>query len=222
MEKCHWAFGDHGNPHEWGLGPDSSRVEILKIAESWFPAGRRYFAANLFWKLTRTHRSFEWLRKSPAWMWLSSMLELARWEQRWDPLWHDLNHVSPWIVDICVVRHSEVDYYKQLIDNRTIQTSVSMVRWWFGATPSHLLDLLCIYEEFGTFENLKICIAGITHSRPSYTNSQTFGCSAFICWSCRVVLEWVRVYSQHVAIIGIIEDLDVLMLLRVQHERRGR
>ena len=32
-------------------------------------------------------------------------------------------------VDICVVRHSEVDYYKQLIDSRTIQTSIVNGRW---------------------------------------------------------------------------------------------
>ena len=56
-------------------------------------------------------------------------------------------------VDICVVRHSEVDYYKQLIDSRTIQTSIVNGGDGSGQHPSQcLLDLMTIYEEFGTFE----------------------------------------------------------------------
>ena len=57
-------------------------------------------------------------------------------------------------VDICVVRHSEVDYYKQLIDSRTIQTSIVNGGDGSGQHPSQcLLDLMTIYEEFGTWKS---------------------------------------------------------------------
>ena len=38
-------------------------------------------------------------------------------------------------IDICVIRHSMEDYYKELIDSRTIQTAI--VKWWrwFWSTP---------------------------------------------------------------------------------------
>lgn len=43
----------------------------------------------------------------------------------------------------------------------------------------------------------------------------------FICWSGKWYSNEFDVYGQHVAIDDVIEDLDVLMLLRVQRERHG-
>ena len=71
-------------------------------------------------------------------------------------------------VDICVVRHSEVDYYKQLIDSRTIQTSIVNGGDGSGQHPSQcLLDLMTIYEEFGTFEILRFVLQVILRIRVS-------------------------------------------------------
>ena len=127
-------------------------------------------------------------------------------------------------VDICVVRHSEVDYYKQLIDSRTIQTSIVNGGDGSGQHPSQcLLDLMTIYEEFGTFGNLKICIAGdITHSRVAKSNMRILkrlGAQIYFAGPTEWYSSEFDVYGQHVAIDDVIEDLNVLMLLRVQHER---
>jgi len=88
-----------------------------------------------------------------------------------------------------------------------------------------LLDLMTIYEEFGTFENLKICIAGdITHSRVAKSNMQILkrlGAQLYFAGPAEWYSNEFDVYGQHVAIDDVIEDLDVLMLLRVQHERHG-
>lgn len=84
---------------------------------------------------------------------------------------------------------------------------------------------MTIYEEFGTFENLKICIAGdITHSRVAKSNMQILkrlGAQLYFAGPAEWYSNEFDVYGQHVAIDDVIEDLDVLMLLRVQHERHG-
>ncbi|MFR3960500.1 MAG: hypothetical protein ACLTZB_08385 [Streptococcus salivarius] len=108
-------------------------------------------------------------------------------------------------VDICVVRHSEVDYYKQLIDSRTIQTSIVNGGDGSGQHPSQcLLDLMTIYEEFGTFENLKICIAGdITHSRVAKSNMQILkrlGAQLYFAGPAEWYSNEFDVYGQHVAL----------------------
>ena len=55
-------------------------------------------------------------------------------------------------VDICVIRHPEVDYYRELIASPTITTSIINGGDGSGQHPSQsLLDLMTIYEEFGRF-----------------------------------------------------------------------
>ncbi|MGC4441627.1 aspartate carbamoyltransferase, partial [Streptococcus suis] len=68
----------------------------------------------------------------------------------------------------------EVDYYKQLIDSRTIQTAIVNGGDGSGQHPSQcLLDLMTIYQEFGHFDQLKIAITGdLTHSRVAKSNMQ--------------------------------------------------
>lgn len=124
-----------------------------------FQLDRQYFAANLFFEnSTRTHKSFEVAEKKLG-------LDVIEFDagtssvNKGETLYDTILTMSALGVDICVVRHSEVDYYKQLIDSRTIQTSIDNGGDGSGQHPSQcLLDLMTIYEEFGTFENLKICI----------------------------------------------------------------
>ncbi|CRH93361.1 Aspartate carbamoyltransferase [Chlamydia trachomatis] len=127
-------------------------------------------------------------------------------------------------VDICVVRHPDVDYYKQLIDSPTIQTSIVNGGDGSGQHPSQsLLDLMTIYEEFGGFEGLKVVIAGdITHSRVAKSNMQILkrlGAEIYFAGPSQWYSDEFDVYGQHIAIDDMIEEVDVMMLLRVQHER---
>ena len=75
---------------------------------------------------------------------------------------------------------------------------------------------MTIYEEFGTFENLKICIAGdITHSRVAKSNMQILkrlGAQLYFAGPAEWYSNEFDVYGQHVAIDDVIENLDVLML----------
>ena len=189
-----------------------------------FQLDRQYFAANLFFEnSTRTHKSFEVAEKKLG-------LDVIEFDagtssvNKGETLYDTILTMSALGVDICVVRHSEVDYYKQLIDSRTIQTSIVNGGDGSGQHPSQsLLDLMTIYEEFGGFEGLKIVIAGdITHSRVAKSNMQVLkrlGAEIFFTGPGQWYSEEFDVYGQHVEIDDVIEEIDVLMLLRVQHER---
>ena len=163
-----------------------------------FQLDRQYFAANLFFEnSTRTHKSFEVAEKKLG-------LDVIEFDagtssvNKGETLYDTILTMSALGVDICVVRHSEVDYYKQLIDSRTIQTSI--VNGGDG-------------------------IAGdITHSRVAKSNMQILkrlGAQLYFAGPAEWYSNEFDVYGQHVAIDDVIEDLDVLMLLRVQHERHG-
>lgn len=200
------------------------RGSDFKRNQADFRLDRQYFASNLFFESsTRTHKSFEVAEKKLG-------LEVIEFDagsssvNKGETLYDTILTMSALGVDICVVRHPDVDYYKELIDSRTIQTSIVNGGDGSGQHPSQcLLDLMTIYEEFGQFENLKIAIAGdITHSRVAKSNMQILkrlGAELYFAGPREWYSEEFEVYGKHVALDDVIEDLDVLMLLRVQHER---
>ncbi|MGT2736762.1 aspartate carbamoyltransferase catalytic subunit [Streptococcus orisratti] len=189
-----------------------------------FTLDRQYFAANLFFESsTRTHKSFEVAEKKLG-------LDVIEFDaktssvNKGETLYDTILTMSALGIDICVIRHSEVDYYKELIDSRTIQTAIVNGGDGSGQHPSQcLLDLMTIYEEFGDFENLKVAIAGdITHSRVAKSNMQILkrlGAEIYFAGPKEWYSEEFDVYGKHVSIDEIIGEVDVLMLLRVQHER---
>lgn len=110
------------------LGLDSVEVEILKNGRADFQLDRQYFAANLFFEnSTRTHKSFEVAEKKLG-------LDVIEFDagtssvNKGETLYDTILTMSALGVDICVVRHSEVDYYKQLIDSRNY--SDLYCQWW--------------------------------------------------------------------------------------------
>ena len=185
---------------------------------------RTYYASNLFFEdSTRTHKSFE-MAELRLGMGMIDFDARTSSVNKCETLYDTILTMSALGVDICVIRHSEVDYYKQLIDSPTIQTSIVNGGDGSGQHPSQsLLDLMTIYEEFGGFEGLKIVIAGdITHSRVAKSNMQVLkrlGAEIFFTGPGQWYSEEFDVYGQHVEIDDVIEEIDVLMLLRVQHER---
>ncbi|HFI0236840.1 TPA: aspartate carbamoyltransferase catalytic subunit [Streptococcus suis] len=185
---------------------------------------RKYYASNLFFEdSTRTHKSFE-MAELRLDMGMIDFDARTSSVNKGETLYDTILTMSALGVDICVIRHSEVDYYKQLIDSPTIQTSIVNGGDGSGQHPSQsLLDLMTIYEEFGTFEGLKIAIAGdITHSRVAKSNMQILkrlGAEIFFAGPKEWYAEEFDVYGQHVTIDDIVDTVDVLMLLRVQHER---
>ncbi|ETJ08908.1 MAG: Aspartate carbamoyltransferase [Enterococcus faecalis DORA_14] len=200
------------------------RAGEFKQGAKWHPEERQYFATNLFFEnSTRTHKSFEVAEKKLG-------LEVIEFEasrssvQKGETLYETVLTMSAIGVDVAVIRHGKENYYDELIQSKTIQCSIINGGDGSGQHPTQcLLDLMTIYEEFGGFEGLKVAIVGdITHSRVAKSNMQLLNrLGAEIYFSGPE--EWYDhqfdVYGQYVPLDEIVEKVDVMMLLRVQHER---
>ena len=76
-----------------------------------------------------------------------------------------LKHLKAIGVDGVVIRHPQNNYFEELIPHLNIPIFNGGDGSGNHPTQS-LLDLLTIYQEYGTFEGLKIAIVGdIAHSR---------------------------------------------------------
>ncbi|GBD63602.1 Aspartate carbamoyltransferase [Tetragenococcus halophilus subsp. flandriensis] len=94
--------------------------------------------------------------------------------QKGETLYDTVLTMSAIGVDCVVIRHSDENYYDALIQSPTIQCSVINGGDGSGQHPTQcLLDLMTIYEEFGSFKGLNVAIVGdITHSRVAKSNMQ--------------------------------------------------
>lgn len=131
-------------------------------------------------------------------------------------------------IDIEVIRHSKNKYYQDLI-NTSGKLNLGIINAGDGSGqhPSQcMLDMMTIYEQFGKFENLKIAIVGdITNSRVAKSNMQLLkklGAKIYFAgpeyWYDKKFDE----YGKLSELDEILPELDVVMLLRVQHERHQK
>lgn len=121
--------------------------------------------------------------------------------------------------DCMVIRHPQNNYFNQL---ETIQVPLMNGGDGTGNHPTQsLLDLMTIYEEFGTFEGLKATIVGdIRHSRVAHTNieiMERLGMEVYISGP----KEFDDGSGTYIDFNEAIETMDIIMLLRVQYERHG-
>ncbi|KAF1301501.1 aspartate carbamoyltransferase catalytic subunit [Enterococcus saccharolyticus] len=200
------------------------RGQEFKRGAKWTPGKDKYFATNLFFEnSTRTHKSFEIAEKKLG-------IDVIEFDpdkssvQKGETLYDTVLTMSAIGVDVAVIRHGDENYYDQLTQSRTIQCSIINGGDGSGQHPTQcLLDLLTIYEEFGSFENLKVAIIGdITHSRVAKSNMQMLkrlGAKVFFSGPETWYDQSFEVYGHYMPIDELIEEMDVIMLLRVQHER---
>ncbi|MDR3190027.1 MAG: aspartate carbamoyltransferase catalytic subunit [Lactobacillaceae bacterium] len=183
------------------------------------------FVANLFFEnSTRTHSSFQ---VAETRLGLQQVLidPQTSSTKKGETLSDTLKTLKAIGVQTVVVRHSLNDWYKPLIDEDSpLMPKLVNAGDGNGQHPSQsLLDLITIYEEFGRFEGLKIRIVGdLSHSRVARSNAELFqNLGAEVSFS--GPLDWYPAefdeFGQYVGLDDGFEDLDVLMLLRVQHER---
>lgn len=121
--------------------------------------------------------------------------------------------------DCFVIRHSQNNYYKQLTN---INVPILNGGDGTGNHPTQsLLDLMTIKENYEKFEGLKIMIVGdIRHSRVAHTNidvMKRLGMEVYISGP----KEFDDGSGQYINFEEAIEDMDIIMLLRVQYERHG-
>ncbi|CAM2968041.1 aspartate carbamoyltransferase [Streptococcus acidominimus] len=185
---------------------------------------QQIFVANLFFEnSTRTHKSFEVAEKRLGLDVIDFHAETSS-VNKGETLYDTILTMDALGVDLCVVRHPAVAFYQDLIESPSLNTAIINGGDGSGQHPSQcLLDLMTIYEEFGYFKGLKICIAGdITHSRVARSNMQILkrlGATLYFSGPKEWYTSDFDQFGQQVDLDEIIDDLDVLMLLRVQHER---
>ncbi|CAM3086052.1 aspartate carbamoyltransferase catalytic subunit [Filibacter tadaridae] len=178
----------------------------------------KYTVSNLFFEpSTRTKMSFEMAERNLG-------LNVLPFESAFsssikgETLYDTVKTLESIGVDALIIRHPEDGYYEQLVG----RTTVSIVNGGDGAgqhPTQSLLDLFTIKEEFGTFKDVNVLIVGdIAHSRVARSNADalkklganvTFLCPANWAGEFESLNEWGNE----------IESSDVVMLLRVQHER---
>lgn len=179
---------------------------------------RSYNVANLFFEpSTRTKTSFEMAERKlgctviPFDAGFSSAL-------KGETMYDTVKTLEMIGLDAVIIRDKEDEYYNELLEG--INVAVVNAGDGAGQHPSQsLLDLYTIKKEFGSFEGLNVTIVGdVSHSRVAKSNEVALtrlGANVrFLCPE-----EWSGGFEAYHSWDDIIKDSDVIMLLRVQHER---
>ncbi|MCP9311728.1 aspartate carbamoyltransferase catalytic subunit [Liquorilactobacillus satsumensis] len=185
------------------------------------------YAANLFFEnSTRTHCSFEMAERKLGLQTIPfdpSTSSVSKGETLYDTLLA-LESIG---VNLAVIRHSQNEYYRDLVEltpPQKLEMGIVNAGDGSGQHPSQsLLDMMTIAEQFGSFTGLKVVIVGdLTNSRVARSNMellQRLGAQLYFsgprCW----YSEEFAAYGTYRPLDEVLPQMDVVMLLRVQHER---
>ena len=190
----------------------------------WRPE-QQMFAANLFFEAsTRTKCSFEVAERRLGLGVIPFEVETSS-VQKGETLYDTVKTLESIGVNAIVIRHGQDRYFDDLVGKINIPILNGGDGCGHHPTQS-LLDLLTIQQEFGRFDGLKIAIIGdISHSRVARSNDDALTrLGADVIFSGPE--EWFDYHSLNNArfkpIDEAIREADVVMLLRVQHERHQK
>jgi aspartate carbamoyltransferase catalytic subunit len=181
------------------------------------PLSDKVLAANLFFEAsTRTHYSFE-----------SAELQLgikavdiqtsASSVIKGETLYDTIRTLESAGYGLFVIRHPEDEYFNQLEE---IKSPILNAGDGKGNHPTQcLLDLLTLYQEFGTLRGLNVLICGdVAHSRVAASDK-----TALEMFHSTVSFagpkEWEREGYPHVDFDEALGKADAVMMLRIQKER---
>ncbi|WP_227935747.1 aspartate carbamoyltransferase catalytic subunit [Alkalihalobacillus deserti] len=206
-----------------------STVEISTILQEaeHFAQGKQWksekdlFIANLFFEpSTRTRYSFEVAEKLLG-LHVLSFSEENSSVQKGESLLDTVKSFEAIGANALVIRHPENDYFKFIRD----KISIPIINGGDGSghhPTQSLLDLLTIQQEFNSFAGLNVVIAGdLRHSRVARSNAEVLtrlGAKVKITGP----KEWMAGFNtayDHVSLDDTLPESDVVMLLRIQHER---
>lgn len=195
----------------------------FKAGKQWKP-DKQMFTANLFFEpSTRTKSSFEVAERKLG-------LEVIPFEvltssvQKGETLIDTVKTLEAIGVEIIVIRHQQDRYFDELVG----KVNIPIINGGDGCghhPTQSLLDLMTIYQEFGRFTGLKVAIIGdIRHSRVARSNAD-----ALTRLGAKVIFSGPEVWfdqefslTSYRPIDEAIRESDVVMLLRVQHERHSQ
>jgi aspartate carbamoyltransferase catalytic subunit len=189
--------------------------------EKWRP-NEQTFVANLFFEpSTRTKFSFETAERRLG-------LEILNFEAstssttKGESLYDTVRTLQSIGAKAAIIRHPHDLFYNELVGKGTLSIPIINAGAGSGHHPTQsLLDLLTIKQEYNQFKGLTVAIVGdIRHSRVARSNRE-----ALTKLGANVIFsgpkEWQDDLSSYVPIDKAIKEADVLMLLRIQHERHN-
>ncbi|MFZ3576534.1 aspartate carbamoyltransferase catalytic subunit [Virgibacillus sp. DJP39] len=200
-------------------------IKILEVAEQYSQSGQpkfqcQLFAANLFFEpSTRTKLSFLVAEKKLGIETLDLQMEASSLTKG-ESIYDTAKTCEAVGANLLVIRHQEDNWYEELVNH--LQIPIINAGAGIGEHPTQcMLDLLTIYQDFGYFSGLNIVIVGdIKHSRVARSNAQalhTLGANVF--FAAAPGFEDKSLDFPYISIDEAVEMCDVLMLLRIQHER---
>lgn len=206
-----------------------STEEILAIlheadefskGKTWQPENQTFVANMFFEPSTRTKCSFEVAERKLGFQVIpfdAGSSSVLKGESLYDTV-KTLEAVG---VSAVVIRHEKERYFDEL---KTIHIPIINGGNGCGHHPTQsLLDLLTIKQEFGRLDQLHVAIIGdIRHSRVARSNADALtrlgakvSFSGPIDWFDESIIK----QGTYLSIDEAIEQADVVMLLRIQHER---
>lgn len=187
---------------------------------------QKVFASNLFFEnSTRTHCSFAMAQQKLGMSIIPFEVSTSS-INKGESLYDTVLTLDALGVDIMVIRHPLEAFYQTLINQASLKCSIINGGDGTGEHPTQsLLDVMTIYEQFQDFKELKVVIVGdLKHSRVAHSNarllkrlgSKLFFCSPDAWWD-----ESLSNEGERTTLDECINEMDVVMLLRVQHERHN-
>ncbi len=185
---------------------------------------RPVYALNMFFEnSTRTHNSFEMAERKLG-------LQVVNFDpshssmSKGETLADTLKTVQAIGVDVVAIRSKINDYYKELVEDPNIHMGIANAGDGSGQHPSQsMLDMMTIYEEFGHIEGLNIAMVGdLSHSRVARSDMEVLtelGAHVYFGGPKKWFTKDFAKYGQWMPIDDLVDHMDVMMFLRVQHER---
>lgn len=182
------------------------------------------YAANLFFEnSTRTHTSFEVAERRLG-------LSVVQFDpqtssvKKGESLYDTCLTLAAVGVNLLVIRHWQDAYYKMLINQPSLPVALINAGDGSGEHPSQsLLDMMTISENFADFNGLKVAIVGdLNHSRVARSNMEILhklGAQIFFSGPAYWYGPEFAPYGTYLPIDELADQVDVMMMLRVQHER---
>ncbi|MCT2538036.1 aspartate carbamoyltransferase catalytic subunit [Aquibacillus koreensis] len=200
-------------------------LQLIKLADDINqngiePLQKQVFAANLFFEpSTRTKMSFIVAQRKLGIEVLDFMTDASS-VQKGESMYDTAKTLESLGASLLVVRHPEDNTVQQLAEQ--INIPVINAGDGKGEHPTQcLLDLLTIYQEYRKFTGLKVAIVGdIKHSRVARSNAYalaTLGAEVYL--SSKPDWQDDSLPFPYLDIDEAVESCDVVMLLRIQHER---
>lgn len=201
-------------------------LEFKYMPEDLLPKYTDAYISNLFFEnSTRTHLSFEVAERKLG-MNVIPFNPSTSSINKGETLLDTAITLKALGIDTLVIRSQEEKYYQKLIEDHNLNLSIINGGDGSGQHPSQsLLDVMTIYEEFRILQGLKIVIVGdLAHSRVARSNAELLsrlGVELYFSGP----IEWYHpafdAYGTYVSLDQIINEVDVIMLLRVQCERHA-